>query len=140
MSTVWPVAVAFVVRTNWTPVTLAPVDRNSARARYSPSTPPIDAPPLDVMRMNVLLVSTPVPSVTRLVVPLVAPPAVGQDGVAAAPPIHVVPRWTDAPSIVTTCQFTVTVVAARPRPRDRSRLVVVPAVHGAPAVARNART
>src|SRR5258705_9993020 len=99
MSTVCPVAVALVVRTNWTPVTAAPVARNSARARYSPSTPAIDAPPVEVIRMNVLVVSTPVPSVTRLLVPLVAPPAVGQDGVAADPPMHEVPRCTVAPSI-----------------------------------------
>src|SRR4029078_5116671 len=55
------------------------------------------------------------------------------------PPMQEVPRCTEAPSIVTICQATVTVVPAVPSLRLSSRLVVVPVVHGEAAVPRMPR-
>ena len=53
-------------------------------------------PALEVATMNDLLLSTAVGSVMRLLRPLVPPELVVHP--AALPPMHEVPRWTDAPS------------------------------------------
>jgi hypothetical protein len=84
------------LRANWTPVTLVPVEMNSARIRCSPSTAAIALPAVEVATMKDLPVSTAVASVIRLLSPLVPPALVVQ--LAAAPPMQEVPRCTDAPS------------------------------------------
>ena len=96
MSSWWLTVVSVTLRANCTPVTLAPVETNSARIWYSPSSPAMAVPAVEVATMNDLLVSTAVGSVIRLLSPLVPPELVVHP--AAVPPMHEVPRCTDAPS------------------------------------------
>jgi len=139
MSTCRLLPVSVALRANCTPVTAVPPVRNSLRTLYSPSTPSVDVPARRVRRMNDLLVSTAVPSVTRFVSPLMAPEAVGQAGLAPDPPMQEAPRCTVAPSYSTTCQATVTVVLFRPTVRVSCSVLVVPVVHGFAPVASSAR-
>src|ERR1043166_9160134 len=133
MSRWWLAVVTVRDRRNCTPVTLAPVVRNWARRLYSPSVPAIAVPPRRFTRMNDFVVSTAVPSVIRLFRPAVPPAFVVQ---FVLPPMQEVPRCTEAPSIVTTCHATLTVVPATPSFRVSSRLVVVPLVQGDAPVPR----